>query len=138
MEKNNNLGAGILFGFLAGGAIGAAFALLYAPKSGKELRDDIRTKSDDYLDSADKYVEQAKVKAKDLINEGKKRSDKLIDDAKIKSDELLRDAERIFKEAKSKANNSVAGGKSTLEAESNKLKGAVKAGLDAYKESKSS
>ena len=33
---------GLLFGFLAGGVIGAVLALLYAPKSGKELRKDIR------------------------------------------------------------------------------------------------
>ncbi len=137
MEKNNNIGTGILFGFLAGGTIGAALALLFAPKSGKELREDIRSKTDNCFDEADKYVEEAKVKAKELINEGKKRSDKLINDAKVKSDELLRDAESIFNEAKEKANSTIASGKNTLQSESNKLKNAVKAGVGAYKESKS-
>lgn len=33
-----------LLGFLAGGAIGAIVALLYAPKSGKEMREDLREK----------------------------------------------------------------------------------------------
>ncbi|MGA7720507.1 MAG: YtxH domain-containing protein, partial [Ignavibacteriaceae bacterium] len=80
MSKNNN-GKGVLIGFLAGGALGAIIALLYAPKSGKELRSDIKVKADEYLGEAEKYIAEAKDKAKDMINEGKKRSEKLINDA---------------------------------------------------------
>ncbi len=54
MAQENNFGKGLMLGFLAGGAIGAAFALLYAPKSGKELREEIKSKSDVYLDDAEK------------------------------------------------------------------------------------
>lgn len=70
--SENNMGKGLLIGFLAGGAVGAVLALLYAPKSGKELRNDIKVKADGYLDEAEKYIAEAKDKAKDLINEGKK------------------------------------------------------------------
>ena len=138
MSTENNIGKGLLLGFIAGGAIGAIFGMLYAPKSGRELRDDLRQKSDEYLDEADKYIAEARDRAKELINEGKKRSDKLISDAKIKSAELLKDAEKVFNDAKSKANKTVEAGRTSLEGEANKLKSAVKAGVDAYKETKKS
>lgn len=133
---DNNVGKGLLVGFLAGGVIGALVGLLYAPKSGRELREDIRNRSDVYLDEASKYVAEARDKAKELINEGKQKSDKLISDAKIKSDELLKDAEKIFNDAKAKATASVAIGKETIENETGRLKDAVKAGVDAYKNTK--
>jgi len=134
--SDNNVGKGVLLGFLAGGAVGAILALLYAPKSGKELRGDIKVKADEYLGEAEKYIADAKDKAKEMINEGKKKSEKLISDAKIKSEELLRDAEKIFGEAKEKTATVISTGKENLESESGRLKDAVKAGVDAYKSSK--
>ena len=35
---NSGLGKGLFVGFIAGGVVGAVLALLYAPKSGSELR----------------------------------------------------------------------------------------------------
>ncbi len=133
-----NSGKSLLIGFLAGGVVGAIVALLYAPKSGKELRKDIRDKSNEYYEDVEKYFTEARDKAKDLINEGKKKSEKLISDAKVKSEELLRDAERIFNDAKSRTEGYVTKGKETIGQETEKLKTAVKAGIDAYKETKRS
>jgi gas vesicle protein len=138
MSRENGLSKGLLVGFLAGGAIGAIVALLYAPKSGKEFRQDIKSKADDYLDEADKYLTEAKDKARTLINEGKKKSEKLIYDAKVKSDELLQDAEKVFNDAKSKTSNIVNEGKQVIGSESERIKTAFKAGVDAYKETKNS
>ena len=138
MGQAENFRKGLFIGILTGGALGAALALLYAPKSGKELRQDIRDKSDEYLDEAEKYIAEAKDKAIDLINEGKKRSEKLIKDAKDKSDQLLKDAEKLFHEAKGKGNEYLATGKETIEQKKDQVKSAIKAGVDAYKETKKS
>lgn len=138
MAQDNNIGKGIVIGFIAGGALGAALALLYAPKSGRELREDIRGKTDEALDEAEKYIAEAKDKAIDLINDGKKKSDKLIKDAKEKSDKLLKDAEKVFEEAKTKAGEYVKTGKETAGQKRDQLKTAIKAGVDAYKETKKS
>ena len=135
-REENNLSKGLLIGFLAGGAIGAIFALLYATKSGKELRLDIKHKTDEYMDDAEKFIADAKVKAKDVINEGKKKSEKLVSEAKAKSEELLKDAERIFTDAKGKTGSFVSTGKDVLDSETSKLKTAFKAGIDAYKETR--
>ena len=134
--SENNVGKGLLIGFLAGGAVGAVLALLYAPKSGKELRGDIKEKADEYMGEAEKYIADAKDKAIDMINEGKKKSEKLISDAKLKSEELLKDAEKIFGEAKSKTSTVINAGKENIEVEGGRLKDAVRAGVDAYKSSK--
>jgi gas vesicle protein len=136
MASDNNIGKGLILGLLAGGAIGAIFALLYAPKSGRELRKDIKDKTDEYMEDAEKYLAEARDNAKKMINEGKKKSEKIIDEAKAKSETLLKDAEKIFKEAKDKTNEVVASGKGSIGTESDRLKSAVKAGVEAYKETK--
>ena len=136
MSQENNFGGGFFVGLLAGGAIGAAIALLYAPKTGKELRQDIKSRTDDYLDEADKYIAEAKDKAINLINDGKKKSEKLIKEAKEKSEELLKDAEKVLDEAKAKTEEMVKTGKVKVEQKSGQIKSAIKAGVDAYKETK--
>ena len=136
MSQENGYVKGLFIGLLTGGAIGAIVALLYAPKSGKELRKDIKNKTDEYYDETEKFIADAKVKAKDMVNEGKKRSEQLISNAKSKSEELLKNAERIFTEAKSKTGSIVSSGKEVVNGETSKLKTAFKAGVDAYKETK--
>jgi gas vesicle protein len=56
----------ILVPFLVGGVVGAGIALLLAPKSGKELRKDIRNMA---TDTRDKIVETVE-KGKGLYIEG--------------------------------------------------------------------
>ena len=120
---------GFVVGVLTGGIIGAAIALLYAPKSGKELRADIKNKAGEIADEAEQYLTAAKHKAVDIINEGKKKSETLISDAHKKAQSLLDDAEKILTDAREKAGIVVE--------EGSRIKGAVKAGIDAYKDERS-
>ena len=136
MSQENGYVKGLFIGLLAGGAIGAIVALLYAPKSGKELRKNIKSKTDEYYDETEKFIADAKVKAKDMMNEGKKRSEQMISNAKSKSEELLKNAERIFSEAKSKTGSFFLSGKEVVDGETAKLKTAFKAGVDTYNETK--
>ncbi len=46
-EENSGMAKGLMIGFVAGAVAGAVVALLYAPKSGKELRRDIKDKAND-------------------------------------------------------------------------------------------
>ena len=72
--------------FLIGGVIGAAFALLYAPKSGRETRKDIvRTARkikketahvvEDTIDSINDFADDVKDKVSDVIDKGKDLSE---------------------------------------------------------------
>lgn len=137
MSHENNNAKSFIVGLLAGGAIGALVALLFAPKSGKELRADLKLKGEEYLDEAEKYISEAREKAKELINEGKKKSEKIISEAKMKSQEIIKDAEKIINEAKEKGGDVISSTKEKIESEAQRFSSAVKAGVDAYKESKS-
>ena len=136
MAQNSNVSKGLLIGFLTGTVVGAAVALLYAPKSGKELRQDIKGKTDEFIDEAEKFLDTAKEKAKVTINESKKKAEELLSEAKSKAEVLMKDANRVLNDAKAKTNEVVQTGKDTVEAEGSRLKTALKAGVDAYKETK--
>jgi gas vesicle protein len=126
MAQDKAILKGLVIGLLAGGAIGAVLALLYAPKSGRELRADLREKSDDLLEGADEAITAAKTKAGTMVTEAKRRSDQIITDAKRKAGTLIEDADKIISDARQKAGPVIE--------ESSRLKNAVKAGLEAYKE----
>jgi gas vesicle protein len=102
MAENNESKSSFVVGLLAGGVIGAIVALLYAPKPGKELRSDIRNKTNDVSENADEYISAARNKAVDIINEGKKKSEGLISEAKKRAESLLGDAEKILTETRAK------------------------------------
>lgn len=89
---------GLVTGTLVGGIIGAAIALLYAPKSGRELRSNLREKTNKLLTDAETAIERAKAKVATAVEETKQR----------------------------------------IVAEEERLKDAVKAGVDAYNEERHS
>ena len=136
MADDNGLGKGLIIGFFTGSLVGAVVALLYAPKSGKELRGEIKEKSGEFFDEAEEYIEKAKTRASQLINDGKKKSEVLVADAKEKVDALLKEAEKVLKDAK--AGDYMKEGKSKVEKEGDKLKSAIRAGIDTYKSEKES
>ncbi len=120
---SDNASRNLLLGFLSGALVGGVVALLYAPKTGKELRGDLAVKGGKVAEDVEGYLQDAQEKAKIIINEGKDKSAALISDAKKKADTLLQDAESILGGARQRVSD-----------ESDKLKTAVKAGVDAYKD----
>lgn len=129
MANEGNTVKGFLFGLLAGGALGAALALLYAPKTGTEFRGDIKKRKEELLEDAEEYISSAREKAVHMINDGKKRADSLIIDARKRAEELLHDAEDVLTGAKTKAGD--------LVGEGEKIRDAMKAGVDTFKEERS-
>lgn len=126
MPENNGGMRGFVAGLFAGGVIGAALALLYAPKSGRELRAELKDRADHLIEDADGYLNTAQEKAQQIVSEARKRSDVLLGDAKRKADTLLQDAEKVIVDAKAKAGS--------LASEGVKIKEAVKAGVDTFKD----
>lgn len=132
----NKMAKGLFFGFLAGGIVGAAIALLYAPKSGKDLRADIAKKKDEILDDASEYMQIAKEKATELINDGKKKSEQLIQDAKSKAGNIIDDANKVLADAKDKAADKIVDVREKITTEADRIKEAFKAGVEAYNDEK--
>jgi len=82
MKSNNSF----LTGLLTGAAIGGIIALLYAPKSGKETREQIKGKFEDL----EKELENLK-------GEASKKTGKIRDDIAEKLAELQREIENLAK-----------------------------------------
>jgi gas vesicle protein len=72
MREEGGYGAGSVFlSFLLGGIVGAGFALLLAPQSGDETRKKIRQLTDDVREKTMDYVEEVKGKVTTGMDRGK-------------------------------------------------------------------
>jgi len=68
-------------GLLIGGALGALIGIFFAPKSGKELRSDIKDKGSEVLKDAKKIYADASTKTKEIIEEAKYQAKELKKEA---------------------------------------------------------
>jgi gas vesicle protein len=63
----------LFMGFLIGSVLGALAGILFAPKSGKELRSDIKEKGSEVLKEVDRHLSEARQKAKEILARGEKK-----------------------------------------------------------------
>lgn len=75
-DQNSDFGA-FLSGFIVGGLVGAAIALLMAPQSGEETRVMIRDRSIELKDRAVEAAEDARIRAEAAAEEARMRADEL-------------------------------------------------------------
>ena len=133
-KSENNYWKGMLAGTLIGGIAGAVTALLLAPKSGKELRQDIADKSYDLYDKASDYISQfgdtTNTVVSNTVNEGRERAKNIISSAREQADTLLKSAEEVFQSAKEKADTL----KMSVDEKVENLKEATRAGAEAFKD----
>lgn len=108
---NDNEGtfAAYLSGFLLGGIVGAAVALLLAPQSGEETRSIINVKAIELKDQIDTVAADAKTKA-----------DELTQDAREKAVALQQQGQEIIVEQKSRIEQAVEAGKDAMKAKASK------------------
>lgn len=137
MSERESSNGGYINGFLAGaligGAIGAITALVFAPKSGRELRRDIADRSVELYDKAQELIGRAGVEPGDevlpgVVNDGRARAERIVQTARDHAESLMADAEHVLREARMKATNvrdSVADG-------INRARDAARAGADAF------
>ena len=100
---------GFFVSFLLGGAIGSVIALLYAPKSGKLLRNDISRKTNE------------------LMEEGKKKTFDSWNGAKEKAESTIENANDYLNTAKEK-----------IVRKKEKVKEALKSGFNSYNDERKS
>ncbi len=92
MAENERDWGYFLKGFVIGGFAGALAGILFAPKSGRELRADIKEKGNEVLKDSQEIYEEATEKAK-----------RIIDEAKRRAEDLKKEADRRLSEARQKA-----------------------------------
>ena len=81
MEEHENPQCHFCMGLLIGGVLGALAGIFFAPKSGKELRSDIKEKGNEFLKDTKKIYADAGTKAKDIIEEVKHQAKELKKEA---------------------------------------------------------
>lgn len=81
-------------GFLIGGLVGAAIGILYAPKSGKETREELAGKAKDLADKVKEEYETALEKSKTAYEAVVKRLKELETAAAKKAEEVENKAEQ--------------------------------------------
>lgn len=89
-----------LKGFVAGGLIGAGLALLFAPKSGRELREDIKKKSVELTKDVDLLYSDVKEKTAEWWQARMKQAEQLKEEAEQKLQEAKAKAAEIIEEGK--------------------------------------
>ena len=118
-EKSSDL----LKGLFIGGLIGAALGILFAPKSGKQTREDIIRKTDE-------FIEQAKEGYENAVEKGKAICETTVQHLK----NLEISAKEKMEEVEGRINEFAQQGSEVIEDNKTRLRKAVDAGLEAYKE----
>ena len=118
-EKSSDL----LKGLFIGGFIGVVLGILYAPKSGKETREDIVRITEDLLSKGKEEYEKAVERSKEAYETAVKR----LKGLEISAKEQVEEVESKVSEFAHKGADAIADSK-------NRLKKAIDAGVDAYRE----
>jgi gas vesicle protein len=120
MAENDSTSSAVdrLTYLLIGAGIGATVALLFAPKSGRELRGDIADASRKGLDYTTENARRLQQRAGELV------------------DTTTTKAQDIYAQTASRAQDLIAAGKETVASKREQLTAAIEAGKDAYAEEK--
>jgi gas vesicle protein len=81
MEEYENPQCHFCMGLLIGGVLGALAGIFFAPKSGKELRSDIKEKGNEFLKDTKEIYADVGTKAKEMIGEVKHQAKDLKKEA---------------------------------------------------------
>jgi len=100
-----------LAGLGIGAAIGAAIGVLYAPKAGKETREDLLNSAREAKEKAAEYVEQGRQKAADLVEEGKRQARESIDKGRTQWTQYVEKGKNLINEQQAKVEAAVEAGK---------------------------
>lgn len=131
MADNDNGVSG--FGwFLAGLGIGALVGVLYAPKSGKETRDDLVAGALDARDKAQVYYQQGTEKVGEYVEKGKQVAGEYADKSKQVAAEYVDKGKEYYDKGRTQWTEYVDKGKGLVQNQKEAVAAAVEAGKQAY------
>jgi gas vesicle protein len=126
--------------FLVGAGIGAVLALLFAPKSGEELRNDIADATRKGLDKSKEAAQQLGTKAGEYYETGRAKAGELYDTARETAGEYYEAtrerATELYDTASTKAGEVVTKTRDVASRQAGSITAAVEAGKKAYVEEK--
>jgi gas vesicle protein len=139
MAQNNEEGSSGLAWFLAGLGIGTLVGVLYAPKAGKETREDIAASARDAKDRAGELVEQGRQKAgeyvetgKQYVEQGKQKASDLVEQGKQQAAASIDKGREYYEKGRTQWTQYVEKGKGLVNEQQAKVGAAADAAQDAY------
>lgn len=91
MNTGKNISSALM-GFLIGGLVGAAAAMLMAPQSGQETRTLLRDKGMEIKDRASETIEGTRSKAEQVVTDTRSRASDAIRNVAGRTEEIARKA----------------------------------------------
>lgn len=126
--------------FLVGAGIGAVLALLFAPKSGEELRSDIADATRKGIDRSKEAAAQLGAKATEYYETGRQKAGEYYDAARETAEEYYEAtrerASELYDTASAKAGEVVTKTRDAATRQAGSISAAVEAGKKAYVEEK--
>ncbi len=130
--SDNESGVGGFGWFLAGLGIGALVGVLYAPKSGKETRDDIVAGALDAREKANEYYNQGVQQAGQYIDQGKQAVGDYLSKGKDVAGQYVDKGKDALEKGRTQFSQYVDKGKELIQNQGDAVSAAVDAGKDAY------
>lgn len=138
-DSGDNISTKLTF-FLVGAGIGAVLALLFAPKSGEELRNDIADATRKGIDKSKEAAQQLGAKANEYYDTGRQKAGEYYGAARETAEEYYEAtrerAAELYDTATSKAGEVVASARDAAKTQAGSISAAVEAGKKAYVEEK--
>lgn len=131
-EKEETSATTKLTYLLIGGGIGAILALLFAPKSGEELRSDIADATRKGIEKSKETAAQLQERAGDYYEVTREKAGELYQTAQDKAGELKEKASDL----REKASDLTEKAKEAVASSTNPFSAAIEAGKEAYQEEK--
>ena len=134
-DSGDNISTRLTY-FLVGAGIGAVLALLFAPKSGEELRNDIADATRKGIDKSREAAQQLGVKANEYYETGKQKAGEYYDTARETAGEYYEAtrerAADLYDTASNKAGEVVTKTRDAVSTQAGSISAAVEAGKKAY------
>jgi gas vesicle protein len=127
-ESGDNISTRLTY-LLIGGGIGAVIALLFAPKSGHELRGDIADATRKGIDRSREAAQQLGDRAGEYYQTGRERAGQYYEATRDRAAEL-------YTQAAEKAGDVVSTAREAASRQTNTVAAAIDAGKKAYQEEK--
>jgi gas vesicle protein len=127
-DSGDNISTRLTF-FLVGAGIGAVLALLFAPKSGEELRNDIADATRKGIDKSREAAQQLGAKASEYYDTARETAGEYYEATRERASEL-------YDTATTKAGEVVSTAREAATRQAGSIQAAVEAGKKAYVEEK--